>query len=160
MAYGDLFRIDDRINIGYGLCDWKGSMINIGSPLSWVRVFRLASGAVQHWWMQRLTGLALIPLSLWFLFSIISLIDTDKTLGDLATLVNFRIWIGQNFNPVLMCFFVPCVFHHAYLGLEVIIEDYVSTEQARIRFISLVKIGAILLGTLSILAVFSLVFGD
>ena len=135
-------------------------MINNGSPLSWARAFRLASGGVQHWWMQRLTGLALIPLSLWFLFSVLALINTDKTAGAVATLINFKSWIGQNFNPALMCFFVLCVFHHAYLGLEVIIEDYVNTQPARRRCILFVKTGAILLGTLSILAVFSLVFGD
>ena len=135
-------------------------MINIGPPLGWARAFRLASGPVQHWWMQRLTGLALVPLSLWFLFSLLGLIDTDRTAGGLYTLINFKSWIGQNFNPVLICFFVLCVFHHAYLGLAVIIEDYVNTEPAGGRCIFLVKTVAILLGTLSILAVFSLVFGD
>ena len=127
-------------------------MVNIGSPFKWGRRFLLASGAVQHWWMQRLTGMALVPLSLWFVFSVLSL-----TGGELVTIKN---WMGQNLNPVLMCFFVFCVFYHAYLGLEVIIEDYVSTEPARTRFIFFVKIGAILLGTLSIFAVVSLVFGN
>ena len=127
-------------------------MVNIGSPLKWGRKLLLASGAVQHWWMQRLTGIALVPLSLWFVFSVLSL-----TGGELVTIKN---WMGENFNPVLMCFFVFCVFYHAYLGLEVIIEDYVSTDPARTRFIFLVKIGAILLGTLSIFAVVSLVFGS
>ena len=122
------------------------------SHLGRVRGLGSSNNGVQHWWMQRLSGIALVPLSLWFVFSVIGLLIN----ADLATVTN---WVGQHYNPVLLILFVICMFHHAQLGLQVVIEDYTRSESTKITLLVTVKLAALLLSACSIFAVIRLTFG-
>ena len=122
------------------------------SHLGRVRGLGSSNNGVQHWWMQRLSGIALVPLSLWFVFSVIGLLIN----ADLATVTN---WVGRHYNPVLLILFVICMFHHAQLGLQVVIEDYTRSESTKVTLLVSVKLAALLLGTCSIFAVIRLTFG-
>ena len=122
------------------------------SHLGRVRGLGSSNNGVQHWWMQRLSGIALVPLSLWFVFSVIGLLVN----ADLATVT---IWVGQHFNPVLLILFVICMFHHAQLGLQVVIEDYTRSELTKVSLLVTVKLAALLLSACSIFAVIRLTFG-
>ncbi len=105
---------------------------------------------MKHWWTQRLTAVALIPLTLWLVFAVA--IHAGQ---DYATVAN---WFAQPFTTTMLALFVFTAFFHASLGLTVIIEDYV--HHAGIKFASLisVKLVLVLLGTSSILSILRVAF--
>ena len=122
------------------------------SHLGRVRGLGSSNDGIHHWWMQRLSGIALVPLCLWFVFSVVGILVD----ADLATVTD---WVGLHYNPVLLILFVICMFHHAQLGLQVVIEDYVRSEPTKVTLLVSVKLGALLLGACSTFAVIRLTFG-
>ena len=122
------------------------------SYLGRVRGLGSSNEGVHHWWMQRLTGVALVPLCLWFVFSVVSLAD--------ANLVAMKSWVGRQFNPVFLILFIICMFYHAQLGLRVVIEDYVHSELTKIISLVLIQLSAVFLGACSAFAVIRLTFGS
>ena len=76
-----------------------------------------AREGVGHWWAQRLSAIALVPLSIWFVFSCIALMGADYA--------TFQQWLAQFGNALLMILTVVVLFHHAVLGMQVVLEDYV-----------------------------------
>lgn len=107
--------------------------------------------AVHHWWMQRLTAIALVPLALWFVFSLIGLAD--------ASYADYKAWISDHTTMVLTCLFIFVMFYHAVLGLQVVIEDYASCEATKIFLLVFVKLVAALMGFSAITAVLRVAFG-
>jgi len=115
------------------------------SGLGRARGLGAAKEGVQHWWVQRLTAAALVPLTLWFVASVILLTGADH-----ATV---SAWIARPFNTVLLLCLLGATFWHASLGLQVVIEDYIHRERTRLAALLAVK-AVLLLGALSgILAV-------
>lgn len=90
-----------------------------------------AKTGMHHWTTQRLTSVALVPLSLWFVVSAVGLTGADYPV--------FVGWLSEFGNLVLMILFVAVVFHHAQAGVQVVIEDYVSCEATKIASIMLTK---------------------
>ncbi len=84
-----------------------------------------------HWWAQRMTALALVPLTVWFAVSVCRLAGAEHGA--------FTAWIASPFNAIAMLLFVIAGFHHAALGLQVVLEDYISGEGRRIAAIAVVK---------------------
>jgi succinate dehydrogenase / fumarate reductase membrane anchor subunit len=121
------------------------------SHLGRARGLGSSSEGVHHWWGQRLTGIALVPLALWFVFSVVGLVG-----ADLATM---KAWVGKHGNPVMLILLTVAMFHHAQLGLQVVIEDYVHCEKAKVISIIFIKFLALLLGASCIFAVLRLTFG-
>jgi succinate dehydrogenase / fumarate reductase, membrane anchor subunit len=89
------------------------------TPLSSVLGLGSSKNGVHHWWVQRLTAVALIPLTLWFAYSIVfaSL--------DVSSLTTAREFIAQPVNAMLLILLTFTMLHHSQLGLQVIVEDYV-----------------------------------
>lgn len=110
-----------------------------------------AKEGVGHWWAQRVSAVALVPLGLWFCISLISLAGADR-----ATLAS---WLHGPVAAVLMILTIGAVFYHAALGLQVVIEDYAPNEATKIAGVVLVKLAALLLGVAGIYAVLKLAFG-
>ncbi len=104
-----------------------------------------AKEGVAHWWAQRVTAVALIPLLLWFVASMVSLVGASH-----AAVVD---WIASPVPAVLLVLLLVAAFHHAQLGLQVVIEDYVHREGTKIALILLVKAAAIVLGLAALFAV-------
>jgi succinate dehydrogenase / fumarate reductase membrane anchor subunit len=121
------------------------------SALNQARGLGSSKEGVGHWWVQRLTGLALIPLTLWFVFSAINLTGAD--------LAEFSAWAGRHGNPVLLILLIVVMYHHAQAGVQVVIEDYVHSETAKVTCIILTKFAAVLFGGASVFAVLRLTFG-
>lgn len=118
------------------------------TPLARVIGLGSAKDGSGHWWWQRLTALALVPLTLWFTFSMATL--TSECFADV------RIWMESPVTSTLLIAFVVSLFYHAQLGVQVVIEDYVHHEGLKIGTILAVKFLSVMLvisSTISILRV-------
>ena len=126
-------------------------MADLRSPLARVRGLGSAKEGTHHWWAQRLTALALIPLTIWFVVSLIA-----HTGADHATAAA---WIGSLWPAALLILTVVLTFHHGQLGLQVVIEDYVHNEALKIAGILAVKGLALLLSVVAIAAIARIAIG-
>jgi succinate dehydrogenase / fumarate reductase membrane anchor subunit len=124
--------------------------MELRSQLGRARGLGSAGEGVGHWWAQRLTAIALAPLCIWFVVSAISLIGADYAV--------FQAWIGQFGNALLMILTVLVLFYHAHLGMQVVIEDYVGGEGARIATLIVVKFILAALAGSCVLAVLLVAF--
>lgn len=115
------------------------------SPLGRVRGLGSAKGGTHHWWMQRVTSVALLPLTIWFALSAASLAG--------APYEETRAWIAHPFNAVLLLASIGLAFHHTAAGAQVIIEDYANQEWVKVGSILAVKALCWLLAIASALAV-------
>ena len=107
------------------------------SPLGRARGLGSARSGSKHWWAQRLTSIALVPLTLWFIWSILRL--TNASQGDVAD------WLSSPVRMALMLALIVATFHHLQLGMQVVIEDYVPQEGIKFAAILAVKALCILL---------------
>ena len=115
------------------------------TSLGRVRGLGSAKEGVGHWWAQRVTAIALVPLSIWFVFAVISLHGADYA--------TYAGWIGQFGNALLMILTVLVLFYHAALGMQVVIEDYVAGDAARIVALVLTRFVLFTLAASCVLAV-------
>ena len=126
--------------------------MSLRSDLGRVRGLGTAKEGVSHWWAQRLTAVALVPLSLWFVWSVIQLVGVDHA--------GFKLWLGEGANLVLMILFVGSLFYHMQLGIQVVIEDYVHGEAKKVTSLVLNLFVALFFGVSSIVALLKVVFGS
>jgi succinate dehydrogenase / fumarate reductase membrane anchor subunit len=126
--------------------------MELRSTLGRVRGLGSAKEGVSHWWAQRTTALALVPLCLWFAASVIGLAGADYT----AVVV----WFKSPFNATLMILLIGATFYHAVLGLQVVLEDYVHHEGRKLASIVIIKGLAGALGLLAVVAILKLAFGS
>ena len=115
------------------------------SPLGRALGLGSAKEGVEHWWAQRITAITLVPLALWFVMTVIGLAGAEHGL-----LVD---WVSQPLAAVLLILFLVATFYHSALGLQVVIEDYVANEAARLGLIIAMRLAHILLAALGIFAV-------
>jgi len=118
------------------------------SPLGRARGLGAARAGAAHWWAQRLTAIALVPLSLWFICAMIRMIG--------ATRDDVVFWMAGPLPIVLMIVLVIATFHHLQLGLQVVIEDYMHSDVLRIGSTLLIKGISGLLALACIIAVLKL----
>ena len=121
------------------------------SPLSQARGLGSAKSGTHHWWMQRVTAIALIPLIIWFLSSALQLVGADFDV--------VRTWIAQPLTSVLLILFVLGFFYHMKLGLQVVIEDYVHGEANKIGLLLIVNFATIGLSVACIFSILKIAFG-
>lgn len=126
-------------------------MADLRSPLGRARGLGSAKEGTHHWWAQRLTALALIPLTIWFVISLISLSGADHAEASA--------WIGSLWPAALLILTIAMTFHHGQLGLQVVIEDYVHNEYMKLAAILLVKGAALILSVVAIAAVARIAIG-
>jgi len=127
------------------MAEAKLTRSSLRSGLGRARGLGAAKEGVNHWWAQRVTALALVPLTLWFVASVVVLAGADHAA--------VTAWIARPLNTVLLLCLVGATFWHAGLGLQVVIEDYIHRESMRIAVLLAAK-AVLLLGALSgILAV-------
>jgi succinate dehydrogenase / fumarate reductase membrane anchor subunit len=122
------------------------------SPLGRAVGVGSAKEGVQHWWMQRVTAVALVPLTLWFVVALIAHIGARR-----AVVVA---WLGSPFAAIAMVLLLIAVFYHMALGIEVVIEDYVHSERMKIPALILNRLAAIVLGAAGIFAVLRIALGS
>ena len=110
-----------------------------------------AKEGVEHWWAQRVTAIALVPLSLWFVSAIIGLVGVD-----LETVQN---WVSLPLPAILLILLLIATFYHLSLGLQVVIEDYVHTELAKLGLIVVLRLLCFGFAVAGIFAVVSIALG-
>jgi succinate dehydrogenase / fumarate reductase membrane anchor subunit len=125
-------------------------MSDFRSPLSRARGLGSAKDGVHHWWIQRLTAIALIPLVVWFAISLVMLSGADYAV--------VRAWIGSPLVMVLLILTIGIGLHHGQLGLQVVWEDY-TDGGLRVVMIVLTKFIAVLFGLGAIVAIMRIGFG-
>ena len=121
------------------------------APLARVRGLGSAKDGTHHWWMQRVTAIALVPLVVWFVASLLSLVGAEHAAA--------AAWLRGPLAALLMVLFLATGFYHLMLGLQVVIEDYVAEGGTRIAAVLAVKFATIALGLASILATLRTSFG-
>jgi len=126
-------------------------MKDLRTPLSRARGLGSAKDGTHHFWHQRLTALLMIPLTLWLGFSLASLPV------DHATLVS---WIQQPVTTVGLVLVVIVTFYHAQLGLQVVIEDYVSSHSRRMLTLLFANLICLLFGAVGVISVLKISFGS
>ena len=115
------------------------------SDLGRVRGLGTAKEGAHHWWMQRLTAIALIPLTLWFIISIASL--------NSASYAETLNWLSIPLVSIFMILLISSTLYHALLGVQVVVEDYIHHKS--FKFLLLIGLKFIFL-VLGVIAVFSL----
>jgi len=121
------------------------------SDLGRVRGLGSAKDGTSHWWAQRVTAVALIPLSIWFVFSVIHLVGIDR--------VGLKTWLNAPGSFVLMALFSIALFYHMQLGVQVVIEDYVHNEKNKVVLLVFNKLLAVFLVVSSITSLMKIAFG-
>ena len=125
---------------------------DLRTPLARARGLGSARYGVHHWWAQRLTAIALIPLVVWFAISLVMMSGADY--GAM------RAWIGSPVVMVLLILTIAVGLHHGQLGLQVVIEDYVHGDGSKLALIVAVRFIAVLFGLAAIVAVLRIGFGS
>lgn len=124
--------------------------MSLRTDLARVRGLGSAKSGTGHWLAQRLSALALVPLMLWLVVSLVTLAGAEH-----AAVVA---WLGNPLVAVLMVLMIAAGFHHAQLGMQVVIEDYVHTEWLKVASIVLVRFAAAALGVAAAFSVLKIAF--
>jgi len=106
---------------------------DLRSPLSRARGLGSAKDGVHHFWVQRVSALALIPLSLWFVFSIAKLAAGNTSYAALVY------WVSAPSVAVTLVLFLAATLYHSMLGVQVVVEDYVTGAASKLTMLMLNK---------------------
>jgi succinate dehydrogenase membrane anchor subunit len=124
---------------------------DLRTHLSRARGLGSAKQGVHHWWAQRITAVALIPLVVWFAISLIMLSGADYAV--------VRAWIGSPVVMVLLTLTIVIGLHHGQLGMQEVVEDYVHSEGMKLALIVLLRFIAVFFGLAAIVAILRIGFG-
>ena len=125
--------------------------MSLVTPLNRVLGLGTAKGAAEHWWSQRLTAVALLPLGLWFAVSLATLPNFDY-----ATVAS---WVQRPVTSILLILFVAAVGYHSFLGVQVVIEDYVAGKASRAAALMASAFAHTGLAAAAVFAVLKVAFG-
>jgi succinate dehydrogenase / fumarate reductase, membrane anchor subunit len=120
------------------------------SQLSRARGLGSAKSGSAHWWVERVTSVALLPLSLYFVVSVILLLGADQA--------RMTAYMAEPWNSALFLALIAIMFHHLALGVQVVVEDYVPDEAKRLITIVVFKGIIIFLALASAVSVLKLAF--
>jgi succinate dehydrogenase / fumarate reductase membrane anchor subunit len=93
------------------------------SQLGRARGLGAAHAGAEHWWAERVTAVALVPLTVWFVISVLRMLGAGQQ--EVAA------WAGQPLNAALLLALVGMMFHHTQLGMQVVYEDYIDDIMLR-----------------------------
>lgn len=124
--------------------------MSLRSPLGKVLGTGSAKEGVRHWWLQRLTSIALVPLTIWFVVSLLSLPSFEH-----VTVVS---WMAQSWTALLLILFILVATWHSQLGVRVVVEDYVHGGSKTLTLVLITFIHAVVAAA-GIFAVLKVAFG-
>jgi succinate dehydrogenase / fumarate reductase, membrane anchor subunit len=125
--------------------------MSLRSPLGTVLGMGSAKDGTAHWWAQRVSAVALVPLTLWFFFSLLTLpaFDFDTV----------RTWLSVPISGLLTILLVAAMTYHSYLGTMVIVEDYVTSTGMKVLTLITLRFIYVLSGGAAIFAILRIAFG-
>ncbi|MGK7297027.1 MAG: succinate dehydrogenase, hydrophobic membrane anchor protein [Candidatus Wenzhouxiangella sp. M2_3B_020] len=115
------------------------------NPLERAHNLGAAGSGVGHWWAQRFSAMLLVPLTIWMVWGLIALAGADYGTA--------REWLGAPWNAAMALLLVGAMFHHARLGVQVVIEDYVHHRATEVVLQVIVAAAALVGAVLSALAI-------
>ena len=120
------------------------------SYLSRARGLGAAGSGIHHWWAERVTAIALVPLTLWFVYAVLHLLGAQQ----------FQVhrFVANPVNTVLLLAMTAMTFHHMQLGLQVVMEDYIDSQKWQAIGILLNKALALVLGLLCAVSILRMAF--
>jgi succinate dehydrogenase / fumarate reductase membrane anchor subunit len=124
--------------------------MSLRSPLGKVLGTGSAKEGVHHWWLQRLTSIALVPLTVWFVVSLLSLPSLDH--------VAVISWMAQSWTALFLILFILVASWHSQLGVRVVVEDYVHGGAKTLTLVAITFIHAVLAAA-GVFAVLKVAFG-
>jgi len=125
--------------------------MSLKTPLKKVHGLGSAKEGTHHFIMQRLTAIALVPLLIWFAFSLASISG-----GDYQSVVE---WVRSPFVTIMLVLLVIAGFYHAALGLQVIIEDYIHVKYLELIALIATKLIFFALGAATVVAILRTALG-
>ncbi len=126
--------------------------IDYETDIAKVKGIGAGKSGVEHWWFQRITSFALIPIVLWLIYSIVGLVALDYE--------HFLIWTKNYFNAILIMLFVLISSIHMRLGLSVITEDYVHMKGIKYLLLALINIFSYILPVALLVAILKIFTGE
>lgn len=126
--------------------------MSLRSPLGRVLGSGSAKEGTDHWWMQRVTSVALAILGVWFLITLLVLPDFAQT--------TVAAWAGQPKNALLLILLGVALAWHSSLGVQVVIEDYMHAPFLKVTSLVLNKFAHILVAAAATFAVLKIAFGN
>ena len=124
--------------------------MSLRTPLGRVLGHGSAKQGVSHWWVQRLSSVALVPLTLWFLFALLGLPSFDY--------LTVRSWMGASWTPVFLVLLVGTLCYHSWLGIQVVIEDYVHSHGVKLASLLASSFVHAIVGAAGVFAVLKIAF--
>jgi succinate dehydrogenase / fumarate reductase, membrane anchor subunit len=124
--------------------------MSLRSPLGKVLGTGSAKEGVHHWWSQRLTSIALVPLTIWFVVSLLSLPSFEH-----VTIIS---WMAQSWTALLLILFILVATWHSQLGVRVVVEDYVHGGSKTLTLVVITFIHAVVAAA-GVFAVLKVAFG-
>lgn len=118
------------------------------SQLGRARGVGAGHSGVEHWRIERITSIALVPLTLWFIYAMLHLVGAPQ--------VAVAAWASNPINTVLLLVLIVITFHHMHLGLQVVFEDYVANKWQMTLMILGAKSVSLVLGLMASVAVLKL----
>jgi succinate dehydrogenase / fumarate reductase membrane anchor subunit len=126
--------------------------MSLMTPLNRVLGLGTAKGAGEHWWLQRVTAVALLPLGLWFAYALLTLPGFDYA--------SVAAWVRQPVASILLILLIVAVGYHSALGLQVVIEDYVTGKGAKAATLIASTLAHVALSVAGVFAVLKIAFGS
>lgn len=118
------------------------------TPLSKAKGMGAAKDGTEHFWQQRLTALILIPLSLWFGFSLAALPQADYS--------TVLAWLQSPFNSIALILFLMTSLYHGQMGVQVVIEDYIASTPLKLTLIIANKLLSLIAAVVAVFAIIKL----
>ncbi len=126
--------------------------MSLMTPLNRVLGMGTAKGAGEHWWLQRVTAVALVPLGVWFAYALLTLRSFDYAA--------VTAWVREPVTSIFLILMVVAVGYHSQLGVQVVVEDYVSGKGARAATLLLSTLAHVGLTIAAVFAVLKIAFGS
>lgn len=124
---------------------------SIRTPLGRARGLGSAKDGTHHWWVQRVSAIAMLPSMIYLLVNLPTLVTHDHDA--------FLIWLQGPLPALALGMFIASAFYHASLGIQVVIEDYIHGEGQKIALLLINKLAFLFLGVAAIYAVVRINFG-
>jgi succinate dehydrogenase / fumarate reductase, membrane anchor subunit len=125
--------------------------MSLRSPVGRVLGLGAAKDGVSHWWSQRVTSVALVLLTMWFVFALLRM--PDFSYGYVFS------WIAMPLHAVLLLLLIGTLVYHSQLGVQVVVEDYVHHHGLKVATMLLLTFAHVALAALAVFAVLRIAFG-